>query len=98
MARGTGILLDENNNLQIVDGSVVIGSNILQSQRIIIEAAKGEIKEDPLLGAGIAQYLDDDDPAEMLREVRVNLRRDGQKVKICRMNGDELQISSKYED
>lgn len=97
MAKGIGILLDANSNLVIRNGSIVVDETTLQNQRIILEAEKGEIKEDPLLGVGVASFLDDEDPSEFLREVRTNLRRDGQKVHSCKFVNGKLQIDADYE-
>ncbi len=86
-----GILLDEANDLQMqvrhasgkIAGGLVIDDITRQNQKIILLAEKGEIKEVPLLGVGTQSFLDDDDPADFLREVRTNLRMDGQTVKEC---------------
>lgn len=97
MAKDKSILLNDDGTLQVkiirdVDGLIVsglvVGDVTKQNQQGIIWAEKGEIKEAPLLGVGVASYLDDDNPSELLREVRVNLREDGQKVTACSFDSD----------
>ena len=92
MTKRNGILLDETGDLQIkvkrdakgmITGGLVTGDVTQQNQRTLLLAEKGEIKEAPLLGVGTASFLDDDNPSDYLREVRTNLRMDGQKVKQC---------------
>ena len=106
--KSTGILLNEEGDLlieiqrdakgQIVRG-LVLGDVTKQNQNTIILAEKGEIKNSPLLGVGIASYLDDESPSELLREVRINLRMDGQKVRSCGFDDNgKLIIQGGYED
>ncbi len=106
--KSKGILLDEKGDLlievqrdgkgQIVQG-LVLGDVAKQNQNTIILAEKGEIKNSPLLGVGIASYLDDESPSELLREVRINLRMDGQKVRSCGFDDNgKLIIQGGYED
>lgn len=100
-----GILLSESGDLYIkverndeglITAGLIIGDVTAQNQRNIIFAEKGDIKYDPLLGVGASSYLDDDDPSAFLREVRINLRNDGQKVKSCGFdeNGKLIIIGS----
>jgi hypothetical protein len=61
----TGILLDENNDLQIkpirenglITSGLVIDNNDYQCVKLVIEAQKGEFKEAPTVGFGIENYL-----------------------------------------
>ncbi|MDH6309410.1 hypothetical protein M2451_002704 [Dysgonomonas sp. PFB1-18] len=106
--KNKGILIGDDGNLlievtrdaqgKITDG-LVIGDVTSQNQNTILLAEKGEIKNSPLLGVGIASYLDDESPSELLREVRINLRMDGQKVRSCGFdNNGKLIIQGGYED
>jgi hypothetical protein len=106
--KSRGILLDEKYDFlieverddkgQIIQG-LILGDVTKQNQNTILLAEKGEIKNSPLLGVGIASYLDDESPSELLREVRINLRMDGQKVRSCGFdNNGKLIIQGGYED
>lgn len=106
--KSTGILVGDNNDLdiqvirdasgKIVQG-LVIGDVTEQNQRTILLAEKGEIKNSPLQGVGLASYLDDEDPSVLLREIRTNLRNDGQTIRACGFNeSGKLIIVGGYED
>lgn len=47
------ILLDDNNDLQIVNGDFVIGESLMQEVGIILQMSQGELKSDPLIGANL---------------------------------------------
>ncbi|WP_165044645.1 hypothetical protein [Dysgonomonas sp. ZJ709] len=105
--RSTGILLDDTGDIAIdvrrdsnglITGGLVIGDVTNQNQRTILTSEKGEIKPSLLLGVGIASFLDDDEPSLLLREVRVNLRDDGQTVNSCGFNPEgKLVIIGGYD-
>ncbi|MBP1637448.1 MAG: uncharacterized protein H6Q18_237 [Bacteroidetes bacterium] len=107
MAKDKGILLTENMELDIkvvrdaewkIVSGFQIGDVTRQNQQTIILAQKGEIKEAPTLGVGLASFVDDDDPSDLLREIRVNLREDGQVVNLCGFNSSgKLVVDANYE-
>ena len=107
MRKGKGILLDNNFELVIspvrdlngmIISGLVVGDVTQQNQRTILLAEKGEIKEAPTMGVGIASFLDDDNPSDLLREIRSNLREDGQTVRSCGFNtSGKLIIDGGYE-
>jgi hypothetical protein len=80
MAKNIGILLDQNFGLVINNRSMVVGDVTYQNQMILLTANKGEIKEDPLAGVGVSNYLESSDSAGLAREIRSQFTRDGQKV------------------
>jgi hypothetical protein len=91
------LLLDENGDLSIVNGDFDIGFSGNQHQEHILLANKGEYKEFPELGVGIAAMLGDDDYTDMLIEIKKNLEYDGMKIKNVRFdeNGN-LDIDGNY--
>ena len=107
MGKGKGILLDDSSefSMNIVrdsNGLIVSGFSIgdvtKQNQRTILLAEPGEIKEVPTMGVGISSFLDDDNPSDLLRAIRENLREDGQTVNSCRFNSTgKLVIDAEYE-
>lgn len=76
----TDILTDDNGDLLIQNGDIVIGESDNQHQVDIILSNKGEYKEFPEIGVGIVQMLSDDDPMSVLIEIKKNLQYDGMKV------------------
>ena len=106
MGKEKGILLDDNFELVIspvrdsnglIISGLVVGDVTKQNQRTILLAEKGEIKQAPTLGVGIASFLDDDNPSDLLREIRSNLREDGQTVRACGFSSGKLIIDAGYE-
>lgn len=105
--KSTGIVLDDSGDLAVdvvrdntglIVGVLVVGNVTKQNQRTILLAEKGEIKGAPLLGVGIASDLDDEDPSELIRKIRTNLREDGQQVRSCGFNKNgKLIIVGGYE-
>lgn len=53
----TGILIDDNGNLQVENGSLKTGNINYQRARLVIEMHKGEDKASPAKGFGISNYL-----------------------------------------
>jgi hypothetical protein len=98
MGKGTGILLDENGDIMVRNGSMVIGDTTLQNQYLILVAQKGEIKEYPTLGVGISDVLGDDDVLEWKKLIREEFAKDGLTVNKIDLNlqTGELEINANY--
>jgi phage baseplate assembly protein W len=72
------ILLDDNDDLIIEDGDFKLGDSLTQDVGIILRLNQGELKSDPLLGAGIIRLINssiDDD--ELQTRIKLHLQRDG---------------------
>lgn len=52
-----GILLDDNGNLQVQNGSLKIGDNMAQVAEHVIVAFTGEYKHAPLLGGNAKRMI-----------------------------------------
>lgn len=74
------LMLDENNDLQIVGGDVVVGEVTAQNQRMLLLNGKGDYKEQPLAGVGIATFIDDDALGSPEREIAKVFMADGMEV------------------
>lgn len=105
MAKSKGILLTNDMELEIsVDcdsnGLIVSGLQIgdvtQQNQKIIINASKGEIKEDPLMGVGAQLFVESADKSALAREIKEQLHRDGQTVKLISISNQQIIIKSNY--
>lgn len=57
MNRFDDILLDENFDLLIQDGDIVLGNGAPQSAQLVFLSHKGEFKNHPLLGFGASRWL-----------------------------------------
>lgn len=75
------ILLDiETADIKIANGDFVTGKSDGQHQAHLLVFQKGALKDVPEVGAGIEDYLNDDDVDGMLREVRYQFENDGMVV------------------
>lgn len=93
------ILVDENGELLFADGDLAVGDATLFHTRDILATQPGEYKQFPTIGAGIADYIGDEDINELIRAGRRSLINDGQKVESFKIDSvtKELIIKSWYE-
>ena len=93
----TGILLDENRDIQVKNGEVVIGDIANQNLEILVLSEKGEIREAPLRGVGIRRYVDDEDVATLLQAIRNEVAEEGMTLdKLGVDNDGKLEIIAHY--
>lgn len=52
---GKGILLDDDNGLKVLNGSLVVGHTIMQEAGLIVQMQQGNLKSVPLLGPDLVQ-------------------------------------------
>jgi hypothetical protein len=87
-----GILTDENYDLVIkifrenglIVSGLVVGDNVYQCVKMIVEAQKGEFKEVPSLGFGIDNYLKSPDTKkqQFVNELTKELESAGFKARV----------------
>jgi len=91
------ILIDENNDLQLLAGDFEVGHSDNQQQKAILTTEKGEWKEHPEVGVGIAQMLADDLYTEVLIEIKKQLEYDGMQINdVALKEGSKLLIDGQY--
>lgn len=91
------ILTDENGDLLIKNGDLLIDYSDNQHQEHIILANKGDFKETPEIGVGIAQLISDDDPMSVLIDIKKNLQYDGMNVRNVKFEEDgKITIDGSY--
>lgn len=90
-------LLDTSNDLVVNNGDFVIGDASLQHQNHILLAQKGEFKNAPEIGVGVLTELNNENPRELLSQIRRNFEYDGMKVNSLKVaaNGN-LLIDAEY--
>ena len=73
------ILLDNDNELNVVNGDFEIGDSDNQHAAIIFEAQKGEIRSSPELGFGASKYIkkSGEKVRNFMRNLKVELDKDG---------------------
>lgn len=74
------IMLDATNDLLIEDGDFVVADATEQHQNCLLLANKGDYKTQPMLGVGIFMYINDDEPQDMMREIRTQFTNDGMEI------------------
>jgi DNA-binding response OmpR family regulator len=86
----------ETRRMQIRNGDFVVGDATKQHQRSLIVNHKGERKQHLMTNVGAADYLDDENPDEFIRETRRQLVQDGQTVKEIVITATGLGIDAGY--
>jgi hypothetical protein len=67
-----------------------------QHQRDIMLTRKGEIKHSPNTGCGIEDFIDEERPDEMLREIHAQFVRDGMVITQIRHSQNTINIEASY--
>lgn len=91
--------LDEmTNDLKIENGHIAIGETLPQNEFLLLVMNKGELKEDPLVGVGISDMLNDNDTIGWKRKIRDGLKADGMKVEQISISSDGRikKLEAKY--
>lgn len=90
-------LLNEDGSMKIENGDFVIGNCDMQNKSLLLSLAKGSIKKNPISTVGISNYLESEDSAAMLREIRTRFSADGMDVKQLGFTSDgKLSINAPY--
>lgn len=90
-------LVTENGALKIENGDLVVGDATLQHQKDLLIAQKGEFKEFPEIGVGIANTLGDENPQQLLSQIRRNFQYDGMTVNQIQLTANgKLSIDAQY--
>ncbi len=80
----------------IRNGSLAVGPVLQQNQALILLLHKGEVKETPYTGAGIADMLLDHDPLLWRTEIKEQLALDGQTVSAVSITTTGVAIDASY--
>lgn len=93
----TDFLLDDDLDLLVTDGDLVVGESTAQHQKMLILIDKGEFKDVPMRGVGAQRYLEDDSPENLAREIRLEFVADGMTVNKIQIATDlTIQIDANY--
>ncbi len=87
---------DSGFDLIIEGGGVSLGETTSQNTAFLLMVHKGELKEFPMLGAGINDIINDHDLSAWKRTITETLEADGQLVNKVDISGGQLTIDSKY--
>jgi len=94
MEFGFDILLDNNDDLIIENGDLVIGESTLQEVGIIARLTQGDLKSDPILGPNLFMMINSKaSQIEILTKLKLHLARDGKDYNLLQ---DYIRINTKY--
>lgn len=78
------------------DGRIAMGDITEQNQRLLLSINKGEIKEAPLKGVGVSNFIEEGDPQRLIAEIRGEFRREGLTIEKLQIKGNNIEISAHY--
>lgn len=90
------ILLNEDFDLLIENGDLVIGESTNQHQQLLLLTKKGDWKENPTVGVGLAGYLKDDADSDLLGAIRTEFEKDGMTVNSIELKNEDFIIDAHY--
>ncbi len=87
-----------DGDIDLSKGDIVYVESTVAHQRDLIFIAPGELKFAPLAGVGMHDFINDENPADMLRMVRKRFIQDGQTVNSVKKNSEgELEVDAFYD-
>lgn len=90
---------DNDCDLDFSSGDLEYTESTEQHQRDLILAAQGHIRDMPDRGVGSINYLLDNDKEHYLRAVRIELAKDGQKVRsVGESETGTIYVDAAYEN
>jgi hypothetical protein len=88
---------DTDGDLLISNNDLVIGISDLQHQEDLILTEKGSVKQYPEAGVGAASYLENDEGAELLREIGLQFTADGMDVQgVSLLDNGNIKFEGAY--
>lgn len=81
----------------LITGGFRISDVARQNVDLILGMNKGELKENPLMGVGISDYLNSENFGGLRFEINRQLKADGMKVSKLELNNETLNIQADYE-
>lgn len=81
-------LSDENGDLLIQNGDFVVGASDFQHVEDIITSFCGEWKQYPILGVGLLQYLNSQNPQKATTIIKQQLQSDGYNLQNAQVGVD----------
>lgn len=90
------ILLDENFEVKLKDGDIAIGISDTQQKELLLICNKGSFKENPAVCVGAWGYLEAEDPAALIAEVKTQFKGDGMEVRSVEVTNGKLLTEAYY--
>jgi hypothetical protein len=90
-----GILIDDNGDILVQNGTVTIGNITQDVCQRVIEAYPGEFKEYPIVGCRIRQRIGANKDPFLTTDIKRQLNNVGVKVSDITIDGDDIQVKLK---
>lgn len=90
-----GLMLIQDNggvDLAVESGGMAVGETQAQEEYLVLATQRGEWKEHPLVGVGVADMVGDEDLRYWKREIIDNLARVGIKIKGVSLKDGKLEL------
>ena len=81
-----------NGELKIENGDFCVEDSHAQHEELILLAQKGNFRESPDLGVGIADYLNAEDFGGLSVQLKREMKKDGIQVRKLEVNNGKLKI------
>lgn len=103
--KNTGIQINSDYDLAIqvkydrngkILSGLVVGDVLYQNQAMLLMAHKGEYKENPLVGVGLSDIVNDNDFARWRREITEQFTADSQQISSLQLDEQGLILNAKY--
>lgn len=92
-------LLLNSEDIDIANGDFNVGNSDVQHQLLLLATDKGEWKQNPTVAVGLFNYIDDEEPAAVLRAISEALTEDGCSTKsVSRTKDNKINIDGRYRD
>ncbi|MDX9703939.1 MAG: hypothetical protein RBU23_12985 [Candidatus Auribacterota bacterium] len=89
---------NKNGDIDLSGGDIHYTESTVAHQRDLLLTTMGSLKHSPVTGVGIQDFINDENPAEMLRMVRKKFIRDGMTVNSVGLNqARQLEIDAYYD-
>lgn len=94
----TDIKHTNSGDIDLAGGDILYVTGSDQHKKDLLLADKGHYKKTPEFGVGLVNFLQDENPENMLRTIRKECARDGMKVQKVAVNSSGIQILADYEN
>lgn len=94
----TDIKQTQDGDIDLSSGDILYEESTDRHKQDILIADKGHYKGSPETGAGLVNFLHDENPENMLRTIRQECTKDGMKVQKVAMLSSGIQILAEYEN
>lgn len=89
-------LMLEEGDLFFSRKDLVIGESTSQHQQLLLLTYPGEWKNNPLMGVGLADWLNEERTGNLMTEVRRQFKGDGMEVKSISYDQGKLKVDAAY--